>query len=224
MHVLVTSHCGLLENHVYASSVSFSGGYSVGTNLYWYASYWILLAVTDFSFVSSEVGIPFATNEGALTVTRCASAARYIYAFFLVTLSKLCLCEWNIHIHVVWVHVPTHSCSQCLQTDNVCGWCIYNKVCSGIPAPCTNETNWFQVSLWHGILCMNVHTCIYGHNGKFCSTHSWMGLTPPTWMCVLSWSPHPPHCLETMCNQWALLETLNYRQETFYLLWDLILC
>ena len=43
-------------------------------------------------------------------------------------------------------HVPTYSCSQCLQTDNACGWCIYNKVCSGTPALCTSETNWFQVS------------------------------------------------------------------------------
>ena len=33
--------------------------------------------VMDFSFVSSEVGIPFATNVGALTVTRCESATRY---------------------------------------------------------------------------------------------------------------------------------------------------
>ena len=50
-------------------------------------------------------------------------------------------------------HVLTRSCSQCLQTDNACGWCIYNKVCSGTPAPCTNETNWFQVS------CLCIHTC-----------------------------------------------------------------
>ena len=45
----------------------------------------------------------------------------------------------------MWVRVPTHSCSQCLQTDNACGWCIYNKECSAISGRCTNETNWFQV-------------------------------------------------------------------------------
>ena len=38
------------------------------------------LAVMDFSFVSSDVGIPFATNVGALTVTRCESAAKYVCA------------------------------------------------------------------------------------------------------------------------------------------------
>ena len=37
-------------------------------------------SVTDFSFVSSDFGIPFATNVGALAVTRCESAARYICA------------------------------------------------------------------------------------------------------------------------------------------------
>jgi len=40
----------------------------------------------------------------------------------------------------------SHSCSQCLQTNNACGWCIYNKVCSGTPARCTNETNWYQLN------------------------------------------------------------------------------
>ena len=30
--------------------------------------------------MSSDVNISFATNDGALTVTRCASAARYICA------------------------------------------------------------------------------------------------------------------------------------------------
>ena len=45
-----------------------------------------------------------------------------------------------------------------------------------------------------------------------------MGLTPPTWMCVLSWSlhPHPP---ETMCNQWVLIGTFNYKPETYLLQW-----
>ena len=37
-----------------------------------------IFAVTDFSFVSSVVGIPFATNPNALTVTRCESASRYV--------------------------------------------------------------------------------------------------------------------------------------------------
>ena len=41
------------------------------------SSIFYALAVTDFSFVSSEVGIPFATNVGALTVTRCETAVRY---------------------------------------------------------------------------------------------------------------------------------------------------
>ena len=35
-------------------------------------------AVTDFSFVSSAVGVPFATSINALTVTSCGSATRYV--------------------------------------------------------------------------------------------------------------------------------------------------
>ena len=93
-------------------------------------------AVTDFSFVSSAVGVPFATSISALTVTRCGSATRYVLQFL-----------FGAHHPASVSEGYSHSCSQCLQTDNACGWCIYNKVCSGTPAPCTNETNWYQVSL-----------------------------------------------------------------------------
>ena len=35
--------------------------------------------MTDFSFVSVEVGIPFATSEGALTIYDCNDASRYVH-------------------------------------------------------------------------------------------------------------------------------------------------
>ena len=109
----------------------------------------MFLAVTNFSFVSSKLGIPFATNVGALTVTKCASAARYVKVALM------------LHVCVNGKYF-SHSCSQCLQTDNACGWCIYNKVCSGTSAPCTSETNWLQVSglrIHACCSCMAVMTC-----------------------------------------------------------------
>ena len=36
-----------------------------------------MFSVTDFSFVSVEVGIPFATSEDALTIYNCTAALRY---------------------------------------------------------------------------------------------------------------------------------------------------
>ena len=48
--------------------------------------------VTDFSFVSSEAGIPFAANDGALTVTRCESATRYVCTLATL-LDVTCLCD-----------------------------------------------------------------------------------------------------------------------------------
>ena len=99
--------------------------------------FFMSIAVTDFSFVSSVVGVPFATIVNALTVTRCESADRYVVWLFYL-----------MHTYPGGVSEGySHSCSQCLQTNNACGWCIYNNVCSGTPAPCTNETNWYQVSL-----------------------------------------------------------------------------
>ena len=43
------------------------------SNLQIYSSH----SVTDFSFVSIEVGIPFATSENALTIYNCTAALRY---------------------------------------------------------------------------------------------------------------------------------------------------
>ena len=34
-------------------------------------------SVTDFSFVSIEVGIPFATSDNALTIYNCTAALKY---------------------------------------------------------------------------------------------------------------------------------------------------
>ena len=44
--------------------------------------------MTDFSFVSVEVGIPFATSEGALTIYDCNYASRYV-----VTIGCVCVNE-----------------------------------------------------------------------------------------------------------------------------------
>ena len=35
------------------------------------------------------------------------------------------------------------SCSQCLQTNNACGWCVYNKVCSATADSCLDGTDGF---------------------------------------------------------------------------------
>ncbi len=41
-----------------------------------------------------------------------------------------------------------HSCTECVSTDDACGWCNYNKLCSGTADGCTdsNETYWLRVS------------------------------------------------------------------------------
>ena len=52
-----------------------------------------------------------------------------------------------IQLYYDCIHVLIlYSCSQCLQTNNTCGWCIYNKICSGTATPCVNGTeNYLQV-------------------------------------------------------------------------------
>ena len=59
--------------------------------------------------------------------------------------------------HVTESYSP--SCTQCLQTNSACGWCIYNNVCSGTPVRCSDETNWYQVSQLHALRCvLHFHT------------------------------------------------------------------
>ena len=67
--------------------------------------------MTDFSFVSSKVGIPFATNVGALTVTRCESATRYVVLYTKTILYMLC----------EWMFQPTAAISVSKQTMPVDG-------------------------------------------------------------------------------------------------------
>ena len=67
---MFTSPCGLFRESSKQNIYTCSDGGDLRCQ-------YMFLAVTDFSFVSSEVGVPFATNDGALTVTRCESATRY---------------------------------------------------------------------------------------------------------------------------------------------------
>ena len=68
--------------------------------------FFILLspAVSSFSFVSVEIGIPFATSEDALTIYDCDAASRYVQ---LVSCRDSYICmqcvvtEWNVLCSVV---------------------------------------------------------------------------------------------------------------------------
>jgi len=61
--------------------------------------------------VSSKFGIPFATNVGALTVTRCESATRYVVLYTKPILYMLC----------EWMFLPTAAVNVCRQTMPVDG-------------------------------------------------------------------------------------------------------
>ena len=80
--------------------------------------------MTDFSFVSVEVGIPFATSEGALTIYDCNDASRYV------------LIRWVMVFHCLWAFCLFFSCGECVLTGNVCGWCLYGGLCSGTTDLC----------------------------------------------------------------------------------------
>ena len=58
----------------------------------------LLLAVTNLSFVSSKAGIPFATNDGALTLTRCESATRCVCALATLLMLHASVSELPIYM------------------------------------------------------------------------------------------------------------------------------
>ena len=61
-------------------------------------------AVSNFSFVSVEIGIPFATSEDALTIYDCDAASRYVQLASYRD-SYICMqcvaAEWNVLCSVV---------------------------------------------------------------------------------------------------------------------------
>ena len=66
--------------------------------------------------MSLEIGIPFTTTEGALTIFDCDSAARYS----------------NFPIPLVMFYIVLmYSCGDCVETGGTCGWCLYGGFCSG---------------------------------------------------------------------------------------------
>ena len=77
--------------------------------------------MTDFSFVSVELGISFAPSQNALTIYNCPAAHRYIIMYT----SRV---------------DDLFSCVECLNTSGACGWCLYGGVCSGTSDPCPVPT------------------------------------------------------------------------------------
>ena len=38
------------------------------------------------------------------------------------------------------------SCRSCLSSDNLCGWCLYDKKCTSSSDQCRVVTDWINVS------------------------------------------------------------------------------
>ena len=111
-------------------------------------------AVMDFSFVnseSSEAGIPFATIVGALTVTRCESAARYVCAVATLLMMHGMKDSSNAAYSCKQVKYFSHNhpftcsvsaCSkpqlQSVSPDRQCLWVVYLQ----------QSVQWYSSSLY----------------------------------------------------------------------------
>ena len=42
--------------------------------------------------------------------------------------------------------IPACSCSSCLSSNNLCGWCLYDKKCASSSDQCRVSTDWINVS------------------------------------------------------------------------------
>ncbi len=98
-----------------------------------------------FSFISSLIGVPFDRMNNSLTIFRCAATDRYNVTCHNVDVymhgTDMLLANNYIKCHVVC------RCSDCLDTDDVCGWCVVNKECSGTAQDCTSTSNFLIVRL-----------------------------------------------------------------------------
>ena len=100
-------------------------------------------SVTDFHILSSAVvnTTGFINLIGALTINNCSAANRYTYT---------CLLIYTVEITTFLSF--TYSCTECLQSNNACGWCSYSKQCTQTQDACLirndiNEARWLQVSV-----------------------------------------------------------------------------
>ena len=91
----------------------------------------------SFSFVSTEIGIPFATSIGALTLINCSAAVRYVKNGYTG----------------VFTSSIFSSCVECLGTEGACGWCLYGGFCSGTSNPCPIPTGVNNSYLMVHIMC-----------------------------------------------------------------------
>ena len=72
--------------------------------MYLHSAILVFCAVSNFSFVSVEIGVPFATSEDALTIYDCDAASRYVQ---LASYRGSYICmqcvatEWNVLCSVV---------------------------------------------------------------------------------------------------------------------------
>ena len=73
--------------------------------------------------MSSKAGIPFATNMGTLTVTRCESAARYVCV--LATLSMTHASGSEIPIYMYSVSGCSNPQLQSVSPDRQYLWMVY---------------------------------------------------------------------------------------------------
>ena len=96
--------------------------------------------MTSFSFVSTEIGIPFATSIDALIIINCSAAVRYVKNGYTG----------------VFTSCFVSSCVECLDTDGACGWCLYGGFCSGISDPCPIPTGVNNSYLMVYVLCVFV--------------------------------------------------------------------
>ncbi len=45
------------------------------------------------------------------------------------------------------VNTVACRCTECMQTNNACGWCTMNKLCRGTNNDCMNSSNFLQVTI-----------------------------------------------------------------------------
>ena len=50
-----------------------------------------------------------------------------------------------------------YSCKDCLGLNSPCGWCNFNKKCSGTSALCRNASHFLQVSSITTVTCDSIH-------------------------------------------------------------------
>ncbi len=98
---------------------------------------------TDFNIEYSETGKSLFTKLDAFSIHNCSAFTRYV--LYMALLEYTGTSDYFVAVYARLTGqlcVLFTSCRQCVQANSVCGWCVYDHICTGNRSRCRSIEDW----------------------------------------------------------------------------------